>query len=50
MRRNPLNMSHSFIDTVLWVNFNQQMHMIRHDFHFNYIGVGTFCGFYNQLL
>ena len=50
MRRYPLDVTHRFVDTVLRVNFYQQMHMVWHDFHFNYIGVYTVGGFNNQLL
>ena len=43
-------MTHGLVYAVLWVNFQQQMHMVWHDFHFNYIGIYTFGGFNNQLL
>ena len=32
-------MSYGAVDTVLWVNLDQKMYMVRHDFHFNYFGV-----------
>ena len=50
MRRDSLDMAYCFIDTVLWVYFDQQMHVVRHYFHFDYISVDTFSGFDDQLL
>ena len=35
----PPDMSYGAVDTVLRVNFDQKMYMVRHDFHFNYFGV-----------
>lgn len=32
-------MSYSAVDTVLWINFDQKMYVVGHDFHFNYFGV-----------
>ena len=32
-------MPYGTVNSKLWVNFNQQMHMVWHNFHFNYIGM-----------
>ena len=38
-------MVYRFVNTILRVYFDKQMHVIRHDFHFDYIGIdiGTDC-------
>ena len=43
-------MSHCLVDSVLRINFYQQMHVIWHDFHLDYLRIYSDCCFYNQLL
>ena len=50
MRGYSFNMSHRLVYSVLRINLYQQMNVIRHDFHFNYLRINSDCCFYNQLL
>ena len=50
MRCRTFDMPYSFVNAVLWVNFYQQMHMVWHDFHFDYISLNLGADGLYQLL
>ena len=50
MRRYTFDVSHRPVDSILRVYFHQEVYMVWHDFHFDYIGVDSTSGLLYQLL